>query len=123
MRAFTALPPFVLARQAALLSQDWVSLERLLDPTLQYVHATGVRHDKPAYLAFARERVRVEAMQLEDAQVQVIGNVSLVTGRLRQTIVRNGETASVVVVSWVTEVWRANGDWQLVAFQSTRATE
>jgi hypothetical protein len=30
----------------------------------------------------------------------------LVTGRLRQTIVRNGKTGSVEVVSWTTEVWR-----------------
>jgi hypothetical protein len=45
MGATAALPPFVLARQQALISRDWASLERLLDPALRYVHATGVCHE------------------------------------------------------------------------------
>ncbi len=120
MPAGAGLPAFVRERQHALLSRNWAQLEALLDPDLRYVHATGVRHDKSAYLAFVRERIRVEALDL-DVVALWPGEASVVlTGRLRQRLVRAGETAAVEAESWVTEVWRQADGWRLLAFQSTR---
>lgn len=115
------LPAFVAERQRALLDQDWVALEQLLDAELCYVHATGVRHGKPAYLAFARDGIRVTQIRLEDAQAHDLGALSVITGRLLQTIVRAGQSEPAEVSSWVTEVWRLSDRWRLLAFQSTRS--
>jgi Domain of unknown function (DUF4440) len=121
MQPSSTLPAFVLDRQRALLTRDWTSLERLLDAGLRYVHATGARHDKEAYLVFARDGIRVESMRMDEAEAMQLGELYVVTGRLLQTIVRPGSTEPVQVSSWVTEVWRLSDSWRLLAFQSTRA--
>lgn len=120
--ACCAVPDFVGERTQALLAGEWTRLEGLLDAQLCYVHATGVRHDKPQYLRFVRERIRLLAIELQAPQVRLCGDVTVITGRLRQSIVRAGEEAPVEVQSWITEVWRKTDRWRLYAFQSTRAT-
>lgn len=119
--AAPALPRFVLARTHALLGAEWGVLSGLLDEALCYVHATGRRHDKPQYLQFVREQIRVLSLDIEAPRVQWMGEVAVVTGLLRQTIVRQGEHSPVALQSWVTEVWRQSDHWRLCAFQSTRA--
>lgn len=118
--ASSAVPDFVGERAQALLTGDWQALERLLDGQLCYVHATGVRHDKPQYLRFVKERIRFLAIELQVPQVVQYGDIAVITGCLRQSIVRVKEEAPVEVQSWVTEVWRKTDHWRLCAFQSTR---
>lgn len=119
--ACCALPDFVGERTRALLAGDWATLEGLLDAQLCYVHATGVRHDKPQYLRFVKERIRFLAIELQAPGVALCGEAAVITGRLRQSIWRAGEQAPVEVHSWITEVWRRTDRWRLYAFQSTRA--
>lgn len=116
----SAVPDFVGERAQALLTGDWHALEGLLDGQLCYVHATGVRHDKPQYLHFVKERIRFLSIELQAPQVVQCGDIAVITGCLRQSIVRAQEKVPVEVQSWVTEVWRKTDRWRLCAFQSTR---
>jgi len=85
-----------------------------------YVHATGARHGKSAYLEFVREHLRFLSISMEEPSVFASDEICVVTGLLKQTLLRIGEATPVEAVSWATEVWRFTGTWRLYAFQSTR---
>lgn len=119
----TDLPAFVEQRAAALLARDWASLESLLAKDLCYVHATGVRHNKSEYLDFVKGNIVWDAIHLQDPVVSVTGDVTVVTGRLNQSLSRGDAATPIEATSWVTEVWRKTDSWRLAAFQSTRPAE
>jgi hypothetical protein len=114
------LPDFVTDRTSQVVAGAWENLERLLDDELCYVHATGARHNKQEYLKFVKERIRIVAIEVQDAKVWRTDEAVVITGLLVQTIVRSGEVNSVEVRSWITEIWKKRTDWKLYAFQSTR---
>lgn len=114
------LPDFVTDRTSQVVAGAWEKLERLLDDELCYVHATGARHNKQEYLKFVKKRIRIVAIEVQDAKVWRTDEAVVLTGLLVQTIVRSGEVNSVEVRSWITEIWKKRTDWKLYAFQSTR---
>lgn len=108
------------ARLQALTDGDFVRLSGLLAEDLRYVHATGVAHDRDAYLEFVRERLRFLEVRLESQKIRAFPELAVITGLLVQRILRAGESEPVTLSSWAIEVWRHQDGWRLVDFQSTR---
>lgn len=108
------------ARFRALVECDFAQLSTLLAEELRYVHATGVSHDRMAYLRFLREQLTFLGVRLDSRVVRESGDIAVVTGLLVQHVVRAGESQPVTLSSWATEVWRRHDGLRLISFQSTR---
>lgn len=108
------------ARCAAMLANDNVALSALLDPRLQFHHATGVVDDKDAYMAkMAVGRIHYVGINWsEDRVIPLSETAAVLTGRMNTDV--RVEGVDKALVNRVTSVWSLNeGIWQMVVFQST----
>lgn len=112
------------ARAAALVARDTQALATLLHDELQYIHATGVLHDRAGLLRFVQDGPRFLAAELRTPRVRLQGPCALVTGELQLRLQREPGSAPVEARSLVSQVWLRAGDpphrWRLALFQSTR---
>jgi len=116
----TAIKDAEQKRCAAMLANDNVALAALLDPRLQFHHATGAVDDKDAYLAkMAAGRIQYVAIHWSEENVISLGDTAAVlTGRMNTDV--RVEGVDKALVNRVTTVWSLNeGAWLMVAFQST----
>jgi hypothetical protein len=107
-------------RCAAMLAHDLTALDELLDPDLQFHHATGQTDAKPGYLAkVAAGRIRYVAIRWMDDRVTSLGaDAAMLTGRMVTDVVVDGIDKRLD--NRVIAVWRRpEGGWQMVGFQST----
>jgi len=107
-------------RCSAMLANDNVALAALLDPRLQFHHATGAVDDKQALLAkMAAGHIEYIGIRWsEENVIDLAENAAVLTGRM-DTDVRV-EGVDKALKNRVTTVWSRNdGKWQLAAFQST----
>jgi ketosteroid isomerase-like protein len=105
-------------RCAAMLAGDAMALERLLDPRLHFSHATGVVDDKEGYLAkIAAGRIEYLAIKWSEQKIIVFGETVLLAGRMSTDVRVDGVEKRLE--NRVLSVWAQEGDWRLVAFQST----
>lgn len=107
-------------RAAAMLANDNAALDDLLDPQLQFHHATGAVDDKDAYLAkMAAGRIAYAAIDWsERIVISLSGNAALLTGRMTTDVRVDGVEKRLN--NRVMTVWRQHaGAWRLLAFQST----
>lgn len=108
------------ARCAAMLTNDAGALETLLDPELEFCHATGAVDDKAAFLAkMAAGRIRYVAIDWPESKVTVLGDdAALLTGRMNTDVEVEGTAKALR--NRVCTVWRKADDaWRLLSFQST----
>jgi hypothetical protein len=107
-------------RCAAMLANDKAALEAVLDPRLQFHHATGAVDDKDAYLAkMAAGRIHYVAIHWDEEQViDLAENAALLTGRMTTDVRVDGVDKRLnnrVLTAWSL----SDGRWRMVAFQST----
>lgn len=108
------------ARCAAMLANDNVALAALLDPRLQFHHATGAVDDKDAYMAkMAAGRIQYVGINWSEEKVIALGdNAAVLTGRMNTDV--RVEGVDKALINRVTAVWSLNdGAWQMLVFQST----
>lgn len=108
------------ARCAAMLENDNGVLSALLDPRLQFHHATGVVDAKDAYMAkMAAGRIQYVGISWSEEKVIVLAdNAAVLTGRMSTKV--RVEGLDKALVNRVATVWSLNdGAWQMVVFQST----
>ena len=110
-------------RCAAMIASDAAGLEALLDPRLQFHHATGAVDGKDAYLAKVCEgRIEYTAIRWDEELVTQLGSgAALLTGRMTTDVRVEGIPRRLnnrVIAAWTSD----GGDWRLVAFQSTPIT-
>lgn len=108
------------ARCAAMLANDAVALEALLDPRLSFSHATGLVDDKPAYLAkMAAGRITYLSINWSEERITELSpGAALLTGRMVSNVTVEGIEKRLdnrVLAAWV----RDGTGWRLAAFQST----
>lgn len=107
-------------RATALVEQDLATIDHLVSEGLVYIHATGLMHDKPAYLDYLRTGPRFLKVQVTEPRAWDMGKVLLLQGSLQLIFERPGqpqtETQSLITQTWT----QGAGHWQLLAFQSTR---
>lgn len=107
-------------RCAAMVANDVTTLDALLDPRLQFHHATGAADNKDAYLAkMASGRIEYVAIRWEEERVTPLAaDAALLTGRMITDVRVDGATKQLN--NRVTTVWvRDDGEWRLIVFQST----
>lgn len=105
----------------AMLANDNAALAKVLDPRLQFHHATGAVDDLDAYLAkMAAGRIVYAGIDWsEENVVELAPDAAVLTGRMTTKV--RVEGVDKVLNNRVTTVWSAagDGDWRLVTFQST----
>ncbi len=107
-------------RCAAMLANDNAALDAVLDPRLQFHHATGAVDGKEAYLAkMAAGRIRYIAIGwVEEQVIGLADNAALLTGRMTTDVRVDGVDKRLnnrVLTAWAL----TDGNWRMVAFQST----
>ena len=116
----TAIKAAEQARCAAMLANDNAALSALLDPRLQFHHATGAVDDKDAYMAkMAAGHIQYVGIAWSEDRVIALGEAAAVlTGRMNTDV--RVEGVDKALVNRVTAVWSLNdGAWQMLVFQST----
>lgn len=107
-------------RCTAMLANDITVLDALLDPRLSFTHATGQVDDKAAYMKkMAAGRVTYLSIDWsEERVIELSPGAALLTGRMVSQVTVEGVEKRLdnrVLTAWV----RDEGNWRLVAFQST----
>jgi ketosteroid isomerase-like protein len=109
------------ARVAALVGNDFTALDRILGDDLTYTHSSGQTDGKPQFIeALKAGRTKYVSLDTLHSQVRVYGKTAVMTGRMDVRILTNGQPVPLIPLKF-TSVWvQRNGQWQFVAWQSTR---
>jgi ketosteroid isomerase-like protein len=98
---------------------DTATLERLLDDDLVHVHANGVIDGKTSLLV-ARKNVKFLEMTRRDLQVQVSGDLAVLTGGLLIRAQPAGGSEVHTFDAFSTQVLaRRGGEWRFTLHQGT----
>lgn len=111
-------------RCRSLVSGDLADVGSMLDPQLQYVHSTGLIHNRQALLEFLAHRIRYQSVERQGLAVLDNGDAAWMTGlmRLRGERLPSGE--AVASTAFVSQLWvRAADGWALRGFQATRVDD
>jgi hypothetical protein len=108
-------------RISALLSGDAGALSHLLSDDLVHIHATGVVDDKPTFLHNIANVYKFEALERGDIDVHMMGEMILLSGFAKQSVVVLQTGQRHLVEAMVSQLWRfENGEWRQCFFQSSR---
>jgi len=110
-------------RMDAMCQQDVPTLHVLLADDLVYTHSSARLDTKQSLIgAMASGTTVYTAIEPSDVKAQDLGNAVVLTGSARIRVTSNGNPSSFGVR--FTDVYVNNGgQWQMVAWQSTRLPE
>jgi ketosteroid isomerase-like protein len=110
-------------RCEALTRGDVQALDHMLSKDLVYTHATGWRQTKAEFLASVRSgELRYHVFTMHTVSSHAYGNTVIVTGSASGKVLNKGQDLDVSLLFLEAYV-KQEGRWQLVAWQSTRATQ
>jgi hypothetical protein len=109
------------ARSAAIRSQNFSELAKLLHPALIHVHGRGNQDTRESYLKYLTDVVEILDIQRGDLKVLIYGDCAVMSGRQINTARARGTTEPILTIEAQTmQVWfREDGTWRQVAFQAT----
>jgi ketosteroid isomerase-like protein len=110
-------------RMNAMAQKDIATLNALLSDDLVYTHSTARLDTKKSLIeAMESGRTVYTGVEPSDVQAQDLGNAVVLTGSARIHVVSSGNPISFGVR--FTDVYvNKGGQWQMVAWQSTRLPE
>ena len=110
-------------RMNAMAQKDIATLNALLSDDLVYTHSTARLDTKKSLIeAMESGRTVYTAVEPSDVKAQDLGTAVALTGAARIHVISNGNPISFSVR--FTDVYVNNGgQWQMVAWQSTRLPE
>jgi Domain of unknown function (DUF4440) len=112
------------ARTAALEHSDLAELERIMADDVTYIHASGKVDTKKSYLDAIRSRqLRYISWRPMTLHVRILGNSGAVVDgeyAVKVTDSRVQPTPFDINIFILTVYERRNGQWQQIAWQSTR---
>ena len=107
-------------RFEAMIKQDVVALDTLLDDELDYVHTGGDLQSRPQFIDMIRKQTLVyESIAPSEVKVRVYDGLALATGR-SQMRVRNAAGVSSFGIRFTEIYVRRDGHWLLTAWEATR---
>ncbi|MFG1926943.1 nuclear transport factor 2 family protein [Cryptosporangium sp. NPDC048952] len=107
-------------RRTALLDVDLEVLDDLYDETLIHTHAPGVTHDKTQLLEHVATRQAYLDITRGELTIRTIGDVAIVTGRIRNRLSSPDGTERVLGGQVIQVLRRCeDGAWRFVSFQMT----
>lgn len=110
-------------RMNAMAQKDIATLNALLSDELVYTHSSARLDTKQSLIGAMESGATVyTALEPSDVQVADFGNVVVLTGKARIHVTSQGRPNAFSVR--FTDVYaETNGQWQMVAWQSTRIPE
>lgn len=110
-------------RVRALTGGDFAQLERLLSDDLVYTHSNGRAQSKAQLLASLRSgELRYVAVDHQEVRVEIYGDTAVMTGRSQLTVRSDGKELGFPV-RFTLVYARQRGEWRMVTWQSTRASD
>lgn len=107
------------ARRLAMLESNTQKLGMLMADSMTYTHSSGITDSKQAYLQLLSSgTVTYETIAFDDLNIQLIGQVGLVTGTMKATLMRSG-TRKQIATAYLAVWAHVDGDWLLHAVQAT----
>jgi len=107
-------------RFAAMQKDDVAALEKILGDELHYTHTSAVVQTKAQFIDDIRTgKIKYLSVEPNDQNVDVFGNVAVVTGGAAVHIILNGADQSFKIRYTNVQVNR-NGRWEMVAWEATR---
>jgi hypothetical protein len=113
------------ARTTALEHSDLAALERIMADDVTYIHASGKVDTKSSYLEAIRSgQLHYISWRPIDLHVRMVGSGAVVNGEyaVKVTDSRMQPTPFDINIFILTVYERRNGQWQQIAWQSTRDT-
>jgi ketosteroid isomerase-like protein len=113
------------ARTAALEHSDVATLERIMADDVIYIHASGKVDTKKSYLDAIRSgQLHYISWRPVDLHVRVVGSGAIINGEyaVKVTDSRVQPNPFDINIFILTAYERRNGQWQQIAWQSTRNT-
>jgi hypothetical protein len=108
------------ARFEAMMKQDVVALDTLLDDELTYVHTGGDLQSRPEFIDMIKKHKLVyESIEPSEVQVRVYDGLALATGRSQQRVRDTGGVQSFGI-RFIEVYVRREGRWLLTAWEATR---
>jgi len=110
-------------RYHAMVKKDLEHLDSILDKDLIFTHASATVDTKESFMSNLGSGIlNYKAIDLEDLEVRMHGACGIVTGKSYLDIHVRGEDRRLKLQ--FTTVWVENqGEWKVVAYQSTRAED
>lgn len=107
-------------RQQALIAADIPTLSALMDDALIHIHSTGMVHNKAQLLEHIRQMGGFVAIEREAPEVQIYGDLAMLTGLTRNTV-RSLQSGQLRVrEGFSTLVLRHHqGSWRILLSQLT----
>jgi hypothetical protein len=107
------------ARRQAMVDSNTQKLDTLMADSMVYVHSSGITDNKPAYLhLLSSGTVTYETVVFDKLNIQLIGQVGLITGTMRASLMRAG-TRKQIATAYIAVWEHTGGDWLLHAVQAT----
>ena len=106
-------------RWTAQIGEDSAAMAELFADELRYTHSNGLVDTKESYMTAIQNKVfDYRNAERSDTEVQVFGNVALVTGAATIDVVAGGRELKLNARYTVTWLER-DGRWQFLSWQST----
>jgi len=108
------------ARRAAMIAEDFATLDRLLADELIHVHAAGNADTKAQYLKMIADFCGFVAIERGPMTVRFYGDTAILTGPMTHTVRIKPTGAVRTMAAFGTQVWAPHGDsWRQVLYQAT----
>lgn len=108
-------------RAEAQIQRNFPVLDRLMGDELTYTHASGITQTKAEILGELKSgKLIYKSINNSGVNSRVYGHTAVLTGRSDMTVMHYGKTLHLSLLFIEVDVDR-NGEWQMVAYQSTRA--
>jgi ketosteroid isomerase-like protein len=108
-------------RFTAMMRTDTAALRTRLADDLAYTHTTGARQDKAEFLrTLASGELRYRSIAPSERTVRFLGAEGAVVVGRSSMHVESGGQVLVFAIRYLAVYRRVAGEWQLVAWQSTR---
>jgi hypothetical protein len=110
-------------RFEAMMKQDVVALDTLLDDELDYIHTGGDLQSRSQFIDMIKKQTLVyESIAPSDVRVRVYNGLALSTGR-SQMRVRSAAGVSSFGIRFTEVYVRRDGRWLLTAWEATRVPD
>jgi ketosteroid isomerase-like protein len=103
------------ALYAAMVAGDRAALERMLSPSLVYVHSPGFSETRERYLAgVAKGSYEYESVRSRETRVRIHGDVALIDGLCEMRVGERGKTPESIELLFVLVWAKEGGAWRLL---------
>ena len=110
-------------RYELMVKKDLAALREMLADDLVYTHSNGLTENKEQYLAgLASGKSVYHAVEPEETQVRLYGNMAILNGIAKVDIELNGQKTTLRL-KYTDAYVKRNGKWQFVTWQSLRMAQ